>query len=105
METKVCKKCELELDISNFYRNSTYKDGYSSKCKKCQRIADKRKYEANKEKYQKYGRDYYYRRKENANKEIKHSSTESELYMLLHCCWYDDNLGEWCDNRYSIKIR
>ena len=34
---KKCSCCGKELPISEFYRNSTSKDGYRSKCKACDR--------------------------------------------------------------------
>lgn len=35
MEKKICKKCLVEKDICEFYKNSQSKDGVRSKCKKC----------------------------------------------------------------------
>ena len=34
---KKCSCCGKELPISEFYKNSTSKDGYRSKCKACDR--------------------------------------------------------------------
>jgi hypothetical protein len=36
METKVCRKCKEEKDVSDFYKNSHSKDGLRSNCKICQ---------------------------------------------------------------------
>ena len=33
--TKKCSCCGRELPVSEFYRNSTSRDGYRSKCKAC----------------------------------------------------------------------
>lgn len=35
MESKVCKKCKLELTLDNFWKNPSIKDGYFNKCKAC----------------------------------------------------------------------
>jgi len=35
METKICKKCSIDKEIENFYKNKKLKDGYESKCKSC----------------------------------------------------------------------
>lgn len=39
MKTKHCKVCKETKETSNFYKNSTYKDGLMSKCKDCQKAA------------------------------------------------------------------
>jgi 5-methylcytosine-specific restriction endonuclease McrA len=33
--TKVCYKCKIEKDVTEFYRNKSKKDGLSSSCKQC----------------------------------------------------------------------
>jgi hypothetical protein len=38
VETKVCIKCNLDLDISNFTKSSRNKTGYENSCKKCRNI-------------------------------------------------------------------
>jgi len=35
METKVCSKCSLEKNLSEFYKRKDNKDGYRTDCKKC----------------------------------------------------------------------
>jgi superfamily II helicase len=35
METRICKKCSLDKEIQQFYKNKKLKDGYESKCKSC----------------------------------------------------------------------
>ncbi len=37
---KLCRKCEEEKEVSEFHLNSTYKGGYSNKCKECVRKYD-----------------------------------------------------------------
>src|SRR4051794_16447835 len=34
-ETQVCRVCGIEKPLSEFYKNSTYKNGYVSTCKSC----------------------------------------------------------------------
>lgn len=38
---KTCKRCLKEKDITDFYKSKTYKDGYLSFCKECNRNYDK----------------------------------------------------------------
>jgi len=35
MDKKICKACDTEKPIKQFYRNSVFKDGYDSRCKLC----------------------------------------------------------------------
>jgi hypothetical protein len=35
MEVKVCKACHIERTIKNFNKNSSFSDGYESRCKIC----------------------------------------------------------------------
>ena len=37
--TKKCSCCGKELPVSEFYKNSSSKDGYRSKCKSCDRAS------------------------------------------------------------------
>jgi hypothetical protein len=72
---KICSKCKIEKELSEFYKDLTHTDGYSSLCKKCRcKLADiyrqqpetklKRKkqtkqyYQQNKEKISKYNKQY-----------------------------------------------
>ena len=59
--TKICKRCNKELDYSNFSRNKNFKDDYSSYCKKC----NSKYYQENKELYQEHIKEHkkeYWRR-------------------------------------------
>jgi len=42
METKICSKCNKELDISMFGKDKSKKDGMSIKCKICKKYIDKK---------------------------------------------------------------
>lgn len=54
--TKVCFKCGLEKDISEFYRHSGMTDGYLGKCKECTRSDVRRNYRKNRDHYVDYDR-------------------------------------------------
>jgi hypothetical protein len=50
MTTKICSKCGIEKELSEFYKNKTRKDGYHNWCKKCHDEHEKQKYLNNPEK-------------------------------------------------------
>ena len=35
MDKKICKACNIEKPIKQFYKNNVFKDGYDSRCKIC----------------------------------------------------------------------
>ena len=41
-ETKICSRCNKELDISMFGKDKSKKDGLSIKCKICKKYTDKK---------------------------------------------------------------
>lgn len=69
-ETKICKKCEVEKSLDEFYsyfskdRNATR---YENKCKECKKSdampRNKKYYKENREKRQKYFKEKYQERK------------------------------------------
>lgn len=50
MDTKYCKKCNTEKNVTEFYINNRNKDGLSHICKECARDYSKRYYQDNIEK-------------------------------------------------------
>jgi hypothetical protein len=58
MSTKVCKRCNTELNISEFYNHKMMKDGLMSWCKSCVSEASKKSKAKYPEKYESYDRNY-----------------------------------------------
>jgi hypothetical protein len=67
METKVCKKCGEEKNISEFYLDKTTKDGKRSSCKVCMSLYDKNWKKNNPDKMLNLSRKYYSENKELVN--------------------------------------
>ena len=40
MDMKVCRTCNVEKPLDQFYRNFTYKDYHESQCKPCRSAAN-----------------------------------------------------------------
>jgi hypothetical protein len=75
---KICGKCKLEKDNSDFNKN---KDRLSSYCKKCVREASKKHYNSNKEDLLDRRKDYY----------IERRKWYAELKETLKCEKCDEN--------------
>lgn len=41
VDLKVCKKCNAEKSLTEFYKHSKSKDGYRDNCKECVKMAKK----------------------------------------------------------------
>ena len=51
MKTKYCKKCDKDVDVGDFHKNPTKKDGLQSMCKLCRKKYHRQHYLNNIEKY------------------------------------------------------
>jgi len=58
MTTKICSSCKKEKDVSEFYKDISKVNGYSSWCKECILISRKQYYENNKEQAKERNREY-----------------------------------------------
>ena len=65
--TKICNKCNIEKNITEFNKNKRIKDGYFNTCKKCRKIQRKK----NEKKVKEYAKKYYQKNKEEINKQYK----------------------------------
>ena len=65
--TKVCKICDIEKEITEYYKRADSKDGYECWCKKCMDIKSKKYRKDNKEKIKETQRKY----RENNKEEIR----------------------------------
>lgn len=70
LENKVCYKCGEKQDILSFTKDKTKHDGFSTTCKKCNRVVSKKFRESNPNYSSEYNVEYY-----NKNREkIKYST-------------------------------
>lgn len=74
--TKVCSKCKIEKDLSNFDKNKCAKDGYNSWCKQCKQ----------KEYYKKKGL------------EVPEVKIPKQGYKFCQKCGKEKPLSEFCNN-------
>lgn len=56
---RTCTKCKIQKTIEDFYKNTSYFDGYSTCCKECHRQKRKEYRKSNKDKIKKYKEENY----------------------------------------------
>lgn len=108
---KLCTKCGITKEISEFNKNKTKPDGLQSKCKECHRKYTREHYKKHKAKYKTKASDYKQRNKdflEKLKKTLKCSKCgESRHYVLdyhhIDPRQKDFNITWMCHNSYSIK--
>lgn len=61
---KKCKKCGIEKELTEFYKEKTTRDGFQTSCKMCHAEKEKEYYKNNKEQIAKRKKEYYKRNKE-----------------------------------------
>lgn len=57
-ETKRCSECGRELPLTEFNKKKSNKDGLQDRCRSCFSAYNKRRYEANKEKFKRDVKEY-----------------------------------------------
>jgi len=77
MENKICNKCNIEKDTSEFSNTKRNKDGKLNVCKLCESIRNKKFYEENKEKEVKRSKEKYL--------------NNIEKYKERNKLWYNNN--------------
>ena len=105
--SKLCKKCLIEKDITDFYKQKNAKDGYKNECKKCF-------YEKNKDKINEYNKNNKEQRK-NINKKYRDGNKDKineynkkyykeymKIYMKEYNITNKDKLTEYNRN-YHIN--
>ncbi len=69
--SKLCTLCDSEKLLSEFHKNSRYKDGYYKHCKKCH--------------YDVYGRDAHFRRSYGITEKIYNELAEKQEWKCKIC--------------------
>jgi hypothetical protein len=62
---RVCNKCKINKEYSEFSKCKTRKNGYEYKCKLCYNQYKKEYFQKNKINYNELSKDYFYKRKKN----------------------------------------
>jgi hypothetical protein len=119
METKVCSKCHIEKDISEFSMRKNRKSKYVSQCKKCQcengkqyrknneeKVKKSRKiyYDKNAEKLAAHTREYYKNHaEEERRKKREHIKNNREIMCERSKKYYNENKEKVIEYRKNNK--
>jgi hypothetical protein len=89
---KICSKCKIEKDESEFKNKKGYKDYIYSICKKCESYYSKIYREKNKEKAKKYAEEYYQNNKDFIKNKIKkYKENHKDYYSNYGKIYYKQN--------------
>ena len=104
---KKCSECEIEQDISNYYKDKNKKDGISNRCKQCHNNSAKQHYIKNKENYIQKSNEYYYENKDNILKKQKLKPSYSKLNPGYYKEYRKRNIekARKYRNQYDKKLR
>lgn len=82
MEQKKCSSCLVDKSTSDFHKNKNTSDGFSSYCKVCKKLSDKKNYFTHKEKYNASNKERYKKNKEAISLERKLKRKEDKEFLL-----------------------
>jgi len=107
---KICNKCELVKDITDFPKNKASKDGYRNYCKKCKNVADRlykieynKKYRTkNRENIKKYNKKY---ESENKEKRKEYRYINKDVINEKKRIYYKKRVSNDIIFRISRKFR
>jgi len=108
MQTRICTKCKIEKEFSQFPRNENYKFGIGYTCKLCQNIYAKKYRKLNKEKISQISKKYYEKNKEERKKiQRKYYQENKEYRHEFDKKYYQEHKEErkkYCkENRLKIN--
>lgn len=97
---KVCTKCEVAKDVSNFFKNSGRGDGIDYTCKSCKTIVDALYRANNKDRYLKRNKEYYANNCESIKDRVKkYSVSNREEVARKKSEYFQANKHKW--NEYQ----
>ena len=99
--TKICTKCKIEKDLTDFSICNRNKDKLEHFCRVCKRIEGKKTYERNKSKVIARTNAYYQKNKSRRNKYYKNRRKTDVVYKLT--CVFRSRFYDWLNGNYKTK--
>jgi hypothetical protein len=90
--TKVCRWCGVEKPIDGFYRYKRNADGRANVCRECDREAQRKRREADPERYREYGRKSYYKHHDaRLEQKREHYRANRDDYIARSKKWHEEH--------------
>jgi len=103
---KVCVKCKIEKDVTEFYKKEKSKDGYRGDCKECSYLVRNKYCENNKEKVKKSQKNWLLNNPEKRKKiQDKYNNTQKRREQKKN--WAKNNREKgylWFNKKYKNDI-
>jgi len=80
-QTKICTKCKITKELSEFAKNSSKKNGYQTQCKLCEKVYKQSHYEKNKDRILKKNKEYRDVNKEPIAEQKKEYAKQNKEYI------------------------
>lgn len=104
MLTKICTTCNIEKEITEFYKMKAGKYGVASRCKYCHADYDKQYREANKERRNKCSKQYYQANKEKRTEYMKqYYQANKDYFSEQNKQYYQANKEQHVEYRQANK--
>lgn len=103
MNQKICGKCKIKKDLSEFHRSKIEKDGYEPICKDCRKLETKKYYDKNKDiiinkvsNYRKINKSYIQTNK-------KYKDKNRDFVLKINREWSKSDNGKLSKQNYYKK--
>jgi len=106
LETKVCIKCGMELNVDMFGKNKRSKDGFKSTCKECRKESDSKYREENRDKVRVSQKKYFSKNRDKVNESQKKWREENkDKINERHRNYYNENKEKEKESQRKKKYR
>lgn len=103
MSKKICSKCKIEKDTSEFSKNKSKTDGFQHSCKECNKIYKQKYRSENKDKIKIMNKEYYQENKDHIQKQHKEYYENSEEKRKQYYNLNKERISKRCKNNYDIN--
>ena len=107
LNMKICNKCNIQKEFSEFHKHKLQHDGHNTICKECRKIISKKYYEEDKEKINSNrSKKYYENHRENLIKGRERIKKERRKRVEMSKKYYENNkekVKEYLKKHYELN--